>query len=235
MSRSIKTCVVTGASKGLGLDIVLRLSRDAHRIYALVRNPEAFTEKRSTIPDCGPGEIIAVQCDVRDPSSVAEAVAYVTSRETSVDLLVNNAGIAIPSLISTMQIDDWIDTINTNLTGVFLCSRLFLDLLRASQGADIINVSSRSGRNPAPKLAAYCASKFGLNGLTEVMQIEFMEYGVRVTSIAPGRCATTFADEPIESWHIPASAVSNAIVNVIDSDRRAFWGMLEIRPVRRST
>ena len=234
MPRSLKTCVVTGATKGLGLEIVLRLSREAHRIYALVRDTEALAKTLSTIRDCGPGEIIPIQCDVRDPSSVASSVAYVASRETAVDLLVNNAGVAIPSLLSTMRIEDWVNTINTNLTGAFLCCRLFLDLLRASQGADIINVSSRSGRNPAPKLAAYCASKFGLNGLTEVLQIELMEYGIRVTSIAPGRCATTFADEPIESWHIPASAVSDAIVNVIESDRRAFWGTLEIRPVHRS-
>jgi short-subunit dehydrogenase len=72
-----------------------------------------------------------------------------------------------------------------------------------------------------------------LNGLSEVLQIELMEFGIRVSSIAPGRCATSFAEEKQESWHIPPSAVSDAVLAVLDSDRRVFWGTVEIRPLRR--
>jgi NAD(P)-dependent dehydrogenase (short-subunit alcohol dehydrogenase family) len=227
-----KVCVVTGASNGIGYEVAVKLASIGHHVYALVRNPMKLQQKLDFIDVTNRSLIKAIRCDVSDPTSVQNAAELIGRNHRHIDLLVNNAGIAIPKLFMEMELSDWLKTINTNLNGVFYCCHFFKGLLSDANSADIVNISSRSGKNPAKELSAYCSSKFGLNGFTEVLQIELASHGIRVSNIAPGRCATNLGDERQQDWHINPKIIADSVISIINSDKSVFWGYLEIRPFK---
>jgi NAD(P)-dependent dehydrogenase (short-subunit alcohol dehydrogenase family) len=230
MQPGKKVCVITGASNGIGYEISIKLASKDYLVYALVRNPIKLQQKLEFAGVTNSSLIKAIRCDVSDPTSVQNAAKLISKNHDHIDLLINNAGISIPKLFMKMELSDWVKTINTNLNGAFYCCHFFKELLSSAGFADIINISSRSGKKPAKETSAYCSSKFGLNGFTEVLQIELATHGIRVSSIAPGRCATNLGNETQQDWHIDPKIIADSVLSIIDSDKSVFWGYLEIRP-----
>ena len=147
-------------------------------------------------------------------------------------LLINNAGVGAFANTKDLSVEDWCWQIDTNLTGVFLCTKAALPHLLASDDAWIINIASLASRNAFQGGAAYNASKFGLLGMTEAMMLDLRHDGIRVSAVMPGSVNTYFHDrtpgEP--SWKLEGEDVARAVMDLLRYPGRAHPSRVELRP-----
>lgn len=181
-----QVALVTGGGKGIGLGIAKALAERGAKVAITGRHPEALESAVRVIE----GDGLAVAMDVRDEEAVRRGVQATLDWGGQLDIVVNNAGIGLleTPLIETTS-EAWRDVLETNLTGSFYVTQAVWPHLIASKG-QILNVSSISGTQGFSGASAYCASKFGLNGLTEVLKKEGAGVGVRVMAICPGAVDT---------------------------------------------
>jgi NAD(P)-dependent dehydrogenase (short-subunit alcohol dehydrogenase family) len=189
--------VVTGASSGIGEACARRLARLGFQVFAGVRKPEDGERLAREISGVTP-----LRIDVIDAGSIAGAASSV-SDATGGRLagLVNNAGIAVPAPLEHQPIDDFRRQIEVNLIGQVAVTQAFIPLLRAARGR-IVNVSSIGGKVAVPLLGAYAASKFGLEGLSDVLRRELRPWGIEVSVIEPGTIATPIWDKGVASGDV---------------------------------
>lgn len=186
-----KVAVVTGSSRGIGYAIARALATEGANVVISARELPALTKSAASLRKevVGPAKILAIPCDVRDPQSVAGMFAVVKKRFGQVDVLVNNAGIMPPfATVEQTAFDTWRDIVDTNLTGLFLCTRAALPLMKA--GATIINNLSAAARQVFPNLAAYSAAKRGALGFTLSLREELISSGIRVMALMTGATDT---------------------------------------------
>jgi NAD(P)-dependent dehydrogenase (short-subunit alcohol dehydrogenase family) len=149
------------------------------------------------------------------------------------DILVNNAGIGLFQTVEEMSPEDFRSVIETNLFGVFYCCHEAIPLMKQRGGGYIINMSSLAGVNAHPKMAAYNASKFGLNGFSEALMQEVRHDGIRVSYIMPGSVNTEFGgDEPSDdqAWQLQPADISRVVIDLLRHESRALASRVEIRP-----
>ena len=184
--------------------------------------------------------MVGICADVRREEDIARLFSAAVSAFGGVDILVNNAGVGSFESVERMSLDDWRRVIDTNLTGVFLCVRHALPLMRSRGGGWIVNVSSLASTNPFAEGAVYCASKAGLNAFTESLMQEVRQDGIRVTTVLPGSVNTGFmrrhgsvhAPSPADDWKLAPEDVALAIVDLLAHPSRSLPSRLEIRPSR---
>ncbi len=177
-----QVALITGGGKGIGFGIASALAKLGADVAIAGRHKQTLEHAVSTLGGRG----FAVSCDVRDENSVRDCIAAVVERAGRLDILVNNAGIGLlQTPLSETQSDAWLDVIDTNLNGAFYAAKAAWPHLVSAKG-QILNVSSIAGTQGFSGASAYCASKFGLLGLTEVLKIEGAQVGVRVLAICPG-------------------------------------------------
>lgn len=176
MSRSV---LITGGSRGIGLATARRFAQAGDRVAILARPSPALDQAAATVP------ALKVACDVRSPGAIEAAVEAVAAAQGPVEVLVNNAGLWRKHRIEGHPIDLWDEIMEVNLRAPFLLARAVLPGMRAAGGGRIINVSSAHGRVGAPELAAYCASKAGLIGLTQALADEVKADGIVATALCP--------------------------------------------------
>jgi 3-oxoacyl-[acyl-carrier protein] reductase len=185
-----KVALVTGSARGIGRAVAELLAERGAKVAVTARRLEAAQVAAKEIS----GQVMAVELEVSDPSSVAAAVETVAGAWTRIDVLVNNAGITRDNLALRMKLDDWRSVLETNLTGAFLCTKECLrPMMRARSGA-VVNVSSVVGSLGNPGQANYCASKAGLEGLTRSLAREYANRGIRVNAVAPGFITTEMTE-----------------------------------------
>ena len=186
--------LVTGASRGIGRAIALKLAEDG---FAIVVNYASSSEEAEAVVaqiEAGGGRALAVPADVSDPDAVAAMFETVTAELGPVSVLVNNAGVTDDGLLLRMNADQWDDVISTNLRSVFLCTKAALrGMLRARSGR-IINISSVSGISGNPGQSNYAASKAGIIGFTKSVAKEVGSRGITVNAIAPGFIQTDMTE-----------------------------------------
>jgi NAD(P)-dependent dehydrogenase (short-subunit alcohol dehydrogenase family) len=189
-----KVAVVTGASRGIGYAIARTLADEGCSVVITGRNQATLKKSAAQISkfvstQTRPPQIVSQVCDVRDPKAVAALFADVKKRFGKVDVLVNNAGVAQP-LVSIEQTSDelWNDVMDTNLTGLFFCTRAALPLMSA--GGTIINNLSVAAKTIFPNFAAYNTSKHGALGFTLSLRAELMPRRIRVVALLPGAVDT---------------------------------------------
>jgi NAD(P)-dependent dehydrogenase (short-subunit alcohol dehydrogenase family) len=175
-----RVAVVTGASRGIGRAIALDLAARGARVACASRD---LALAQDTARAAGG---IAVECDVRDEASVAALKETVLRELGGIDIVVNNAGIAVISTIEDASTSGWNDVIATNLTSAFLLTRAFVEPLSRSGHGSIVNVGSINGIVSMRELTSYCASKGGLHHLTRQTALELGPRGIRVNCVAPG-------------------------------------------------
>ena len=230
-----KIAVVTGASRGIGLAIAQALAAAGASVIAASRTLSTSREKTGTRrPTAGSRQPIEIRCDVRDEGHVALLFEKVQEQFSRVDILVNNAGTAHALRnIQDLPLEIWREVLDTNLTGMFLCTQAALPLM--SKGGVIINNLSVAARGVFPGESAYCASKYGALGFTETLREEVRERGIRVISLLPGPTATDIWDQFMpsapRSKMMSPETVARALVNAIGLPENAAVEELRIGPV----
>jgi 3-oxoacyl-[acyl-carrier protein] reductase len=200
MNLEGKTALVTGASRGIGKAIALELARlgaDVAINYA--GNEQKATDVAEEIKEMGRRSFI-VQCDISDSDAVQSMVKETVDQFGRLDILVNNAGITRDNLLMRMKEQEWDDVIDTNLKGVFLCTKAVTRQMMKQRSGRIINISSVVGRIGNAGQANYTAAKAGVIGLTKASARELAARGITVNAIAPGFISTDMTDElPVEA------------------------------------
>jgi NAD(P)-dependent dehydrogenase (short-subunit alcohol dehydrogenase family) len=181
-----KVGIVTGAGSGLGEAAAKRLAADGARIIVADRNPDAANRVASAIRTSG-GEATPFTADVTNYTDVEKLVAFAVDTYGALDIAFNNAGIT-PGLVDVNEIDiaDWANVININLTGVFHSMRAELNHMLEHGGGAILNMASTAGLMAHAGRAAYSASKHGIIGLTRSAAVEYAKRDIRINAVAPG-------------------------------------------------
>jgi len=180
-----------------------------------------------------PKRVLAKRCDVRREEEVRSLFAETDRAFGGVDVLINNAGVGFFKNLEEMTLQDWNSVIETNLTGVFLCTREAIPRMRKRGGGYIINVSSLAGKNAFPSATAYNASKFGLNGMSEALMQEVRYDGIKVTYLMPGSVATHFNGHtpgPEDAWKVQPEDIARIVLDLLRQDPRTLPSAVEIRP-----
>tara|TARA_E500000318_G_scaffold49909_1_gene46763 strand:+ start:559 stop:1329 length:771 start_codon:yes stop_codon:yes gene_type:complete len=188
-----RVALVTGASQGLGARFAETLAASGAAVAVAARQVAKLEELAERIGAAG-GRAHAVAMDVTDPASVAAAIENVEAALGPLDVLVNNAGIAVQKPFLEMSPEDYDQVLDTNLKGCFLVAQAAARQMKGSGGGSIINITSVLGTEVIGALSTYCASKGGLLQLNRAMALELSRYGIRVNAIAPG-----YIETPINS------------------------------------
>jgi NAD(P)-dependent dehydrogenase (short-subunit alcohol dehydrogenase family) len=218
-----RVAVVTGASSGIGHACALALAADGFAVVAAGRRLPAL-EKLGADIDAAGGRSTAVQCDVRDEASVAALFTTAAESFGRVDLLFNNAGIfSRPTPIEDIALDDWLDTVQTNLTGAFLCTREAVRRMRSQdpQGGRIINNGSISAHSPRPDSVAYTATKHAITGLTRSTSLDGRKHRIACGQIDIGNAATAINQDGAVQLRQPDGSSRQEPTMAVDDVARA--------------
>lgn len=194
MSETPRTALITGASRGIGRAIALRLSKQGHRIAVNYNtHPDDAEKVVNEITSAG-GEAFAVQASVSDKSQVDRMMDEVVDRLGPIEIMVNNAGIIADSLLMRMKDDDFDRVIDTNLRGTYYCSKAVVPPMMRARWGRIINISSVVGIRGNAGQSNYSASKAGVHGFTKSLAKEVATRGITVNVVAPGYVTTATTD-----------------------------------------
>lgn len=223
---------ITGASRGIGAATALALARRGVRLSLLARSADALRALEPELRAAGAADVFVRPGDVASPDADAW-IAETIDRFDRIDALVNNAGLGIMKPIEELTDADWRSVLDTNLTGPFRTIRAALPAMRRRGGGHVVNVSSIAGEVGFAGGGAYCASKFGLQGLTECLLHEARRDGVKATILAPGSVDTRFdAKTPgaDASWKIPPEEIARTIVHLLESPDHVVATKVQLRP-----
>jgi NAD(P)-dependent dehydrogenase (short-subunit alcohol dehydrogenase family) len=193
---SARVAAVTGANRGIGRAIAVALAAGGFTVAASARDPASLAD---TVAEAGKadGTAVPLACDVRDEVSVA-AMAAQAEALGPVQAVVANAGVAGPTRpLHELSLEDWRDTLATDLDGVFLTFRAFIPAMIERRGGSLIAISSMTGKRPLHGRTPYAAAKMGVIGLVRTLATELGPYGIRVNAICPGPVAGPRIDEVI--------------------------------------
>lgn len=193
-----ETAIVTGGAQGLGKAMAAALTDVGADVAIADQNIQRAEETAAELS--GETEVIAVETDVTDETAVERMVDHVTEQLGSIDVLVNNAGIAEHSPAEDTSFESWRRVMGVNVDGVFLCSKHVGKRMIEGDGGRIVNVSSMSGfdTNVPQKQTSYNTSKAGVSMMTKSLAVEWAEEGIRVNAIAPGYMRTELVDELLQ-------------------------------------
>ncbi|HYE16125.1 MAG TPA: SDR family oxidoreductase [Pyrinomonadaceae bacterium] len=228
-----KTAIVTGSTKGIGRAIAEALVRDGVNVCVSGRSIEEVSETVRELDSLGEGSATGAACDVRVNEEAEALVAHTVEEFGGVDVLVNNAGIGIFKTVEETSPEEFRAVLETNLFGVFYCCRAAIPEMKRRGGGYIINISSLAGANPHPRMSAYNASKFGLNGFSEALMQEVRHDDIKVSYVMPGSVNTAFGgDEPGEekAWQLQPEDVARVVTDLLRHDARSLPSRVELRP-----
>lgn len=190
-----KVALVTGASRGIGRSIAIELAKQGANIAVnYAGSVDRANEVVAEIKGLG-REAIAIQCDVANADSVTDMIKTTLNAFGTIDILVNNAGITKDNLLMRMKESEWDDVINTNLKGVFLCTKAVTRPMMKQRKGRIINITSIVGVTGNPGQANYVAAKAGVIGFTKTTAKELAQRNITVNAIAPGFITTDMTDK----------------------------------------
>lgn len=230
-----KTAVVTGGTKGIGRAIAESLVKAGVNVSLSARHERDIERAVAELNEAARGRAAGFFCDVRDDAQVKAFFAQTVEQFGGVDILVNNAGIGMFQSVESMSAEDFRAVIETNVCGVFYCCHEAIPLMKQRGGGYIINISSLAGTNAHPRMAAYNASKFGLNGFSEALMQEVRHDKIKVSYIMPGSVNTEFGgDEPSDekSWQLQPEDVAKTVMDLLSYPDRALASRIELRPSR---
>lgn len=227
-----KIVLVTGATKGIGYAIAECLVKTGACVFICGRKLGEVDSAVSRLSEFG--KAAGGDCDVRDEVQVRTMIADCERVFGGVDILINNAGMGIfGKTVEEMSGDEFRQTLETNLCGVFYACHYAIPAMKQRGGGYIINISSLAGQNAHPKMAAYNASKFGLNGFSEALMQEVRHDNIKVSYICPGSVNTHFGNDtpsPEKAWQIQPEDIAQTVITLLSMNDRALLSKVEIRP-----
>ncbi len=236
MDLNDKVAVVTGASAGLGLAFARALIAKGAQVFGLSRRPEKLEAIRDELGE----RFHPLPCDVTDEVQVKRVFEAVKREAGRLDILINNAGLGKFGRVDELPVDHWTVQMETNLGGVFRCTREAVPLMKQQNakhgfGGHIVNIASIAGLIGNPQLSAYNATKFGLRGFSEALMKELREDNIKVTCICPGSVGTNFADvagtrgaaNPMR-----AEDVAETVIHVLEGPANYLISEVVMRPLR---
>jgi 3-oxoacyl-[acyl-carrier protein] reductase len=232
MSTKIKTALITGGTKGIGYGVAETLIKEGIKVAITGRNEETVNKAMAQLNKIKEGYALGVVADVRDFESQQNAVNQVIEQWGGLDILVANAGVGHFASIESLTLEQWHETIDINLTGVFYSVKAALPALKESKGY-LITIASLAGTNFFASASAYNASKFGLVGFTQAVMLDVRNHGIKVTTIMPGSVATHFNDhEPSEkdAWKIQPEDIGQMVADLLKMNPRTLPSKIEVRP-----
>ncbi len=230
------SALITGGSKGIGYGVAEAMVKMGMNVAITSRSKDEVTSAAEALCKLGPGRAIGLKCDVRDYSAQRNVVDQAVHEFGKLDAVVANAGVGHFAPIEEMTVDNWNDTIDINLTGVFYTVKASLESLKESKGF-LLTIASLAGTNFFARGAAYNASKFGLVGFTQAVMLDVRELGVRVSTIMPGSVATHFnghVPNEADSWKIQPEDVGRLVVDLLRMPARTLPSKVEVRPAQPS-
>ena len=232
MDLTNRTAIVTGGTKGIGRAIAEALLREGVAVCISARDEREIDESIKSLNSFG--QVTGFKGDVRVYKQVKALIDHTVQEFGGLDILINNAGIGIgrPTVEETSP-EDFRAVLETNLFGVFYCCHEAIPHMKQRGGGYIINISSLAGVNAHPRMAAYNASKFGLNGFSEALMQEVRHDNIKVSYIMPGSVNTEFGgDSPSDekSWQLTPADIARVVIDLLHHDDRSLSSRVEIRP-----
>lgn len=229
-----KSVLITGASRRIGFAIAQRLGQLGARIALCGRNQDTLDSACARLR----GDAIdafALTADVSRSDQVASLVEKTLARFRAIDFLINNAGTSRFGPVQEFSETDWDTVLDTNLKGVFLVSRAVMPAMISRGHGHIVNISSLAGKNSFPGGSLYCASKWGLLGLTYSMAEDLRAHGIRVTAICPGSVATEFGHPSSKNAEkmLQPYDIAHAVEMVITAEPQSFISEVVMRPTQK--
>lgn len=227
-----KTAFITGGTKGIGYGIAESLLKEGMNVAITSRSQQAAREAAEKLSALGSGKVLGLEADVRDFEAQKNAISKTAEKFGNLDVLVANAGLGHFGSITDLTPDQWNETIDINLTGVFYSVKAALEALKKSEGY-IITIASLAGTNFFAGGAAYNASKFGLVGFSQAIMLDVRKMGIKVTTIMPGSVATHFNDHTpneADSWKIQPEDIGQMTVDLLKMHPRTLPSKVEVRP-----
>jgi len=229
-----KVALITGGSKGIGYGIALSLMNEGVKVVITSRDEDRALEASQRLDKETTSDVKAygIQADVRDYESQQQAVKQVVEQFGQLDIVIANAGLGHFASIEDLTVEQWQETIDTNLTGAFYSIKASVDALKKSKGY-YITISSLAGTNFFANGSAYNASKFGVTGFTQAVMLDLRKYGIKVSTIMPGSVATHFnGNEPDDSdaWKIQIEDIGQLVVDLLKMNERTLPSKIEVRP-----
>jgi len=228
-----KVAFITGGSKGIGLGTAHILMAQGMNVFFTARGQESISHAERELNSKNyTGKVYGLSCDVTNYEAMQQASAKCLDIFGGIDALIANAGVGHFAPIEEMTIEQWQNTMDINLTGVFNTVKCGLMALKESKGY-IITISSLAGTNFFPAGAAYNASKFGLTGFTQAVMLDLRKYGIKVSTIMPGSVSTHFnGHEPSEkdAWKIQPEDIGQLVLDLLKMNPRTLPSKIEVRP-----
>lgn len=227
-----KVAVITGGGSGIGLAMARIFAASGYSVIITGRNAKRL-QKAAAMISADKKQVTGIPCDVRDPASVERLFREVGKQHSTIDVLINNAGVAHSlAPVDQLPVETWKEVIDTNLTGTFLVTRAALPLMRA--GGTIVNNLSVAAVQPFAGMSAYNASKFGALGFTHALREDLRKRGIRVLALLPGATDTEiwsqfWPDAPKEKM-ISAESVAQAVLHAVSAPANTAIEEIRIGP-----
>jgi NADP-dependent 3-hydroxy acid dehydrogenase YdfG len=222
---------ITGGSKGIGKGIAQYLLDKGYKIAISSRNMADVQQAAETMKGVK-SNILCLQSDVRDPGNEQEAVKNILDQWGRLDILIANAGVGIFAPIEELTHEQWNQTIDTNVTGVFNSVKAALEAVKKAKGY-IITIGSLAGINFSPKSTAYNASKFAIVGFSQALMLDLRQQDVKVTTIMPGSVTSHFnghKPSPEDAWKIQPEDIGEIVYYLLKMNPRTLPSKIEVRP-----
>jgi 3-oxoacyl-[acyl-carrier protein] reductase len=229
-----KVALVTGASRGIGLAIAASLAGMGARLSLCARDAKRLEQAASKLRR-GSANVLAVPADVRNTSEIASLVRKTEESLGPVEILINNAGIGYFAPIQEASEANWDDVLDTNLKAVFLLTKAVAPGMIARRGGHVINIASLAGKNSFAGGGIYCASKWGLLGLTGCLAEDLRPFGIRVSAVCPGSVATDFSPHTGRdtSKMLQPEDVAHVVETILTQAPQSFISEVVLRPTQK--
>jgi len=233
--KKMKTALITGTTSGFGKSFALRLAKLNYNLIITGRREERLNELAESLKAEFQVDVLPLCFDVRDNEACKNAIASLPERFKTIDLLVNNAGLAAgASPFDESDLDDYERMIDTNVKGLLYITKLITPLMIAQKQGQIINISSIAGIEVYPNGSVYCATKHAVNAITKGLRLDLLKYGIKVGAISPGMVETEFSVVRYHGDEQKAKAVYAGIVPLNAEDIADALEFMVTRPAHVS-